>query len=82
MHLYRFRPGPRRRDVLSVVGVRQPVVRGEPIADTTDDDGGVWTNSRVTFTAADDGTWYVAAGGRGVNEGRCTLSVEEVADGL
>ena len=53
---------------------------GNFIAGTTDDDGGVGVNSRVTFTAAADATYYVAAGALGDEEGTYTLSVsvEEV----
>ena len=49
------------------------------IAGTTNDDGGSGRNSRVTFTATDAGTYYVAAGAYyGDGEGTYTLSVEEV----
>ena len=44
---------------------------------TTDDDGGEGLNSRLEFTAADAGTYYVAAGAYGDEEGTYTLSVEE-----
>ena len=53
---------------------------GVLLAGTTDDDGGVGCNSRVTFMAAEDATYYVAAGGYGISQGTYTLSVsvEEV----
>ena len=51
---------------------------GVLLADTTNDDGGTGYNSRVTFTAQEDGTYYVAAGAYGHQEGTYTLSVEEV----
>ena len=50
---------------------------GRRIAYTTNDDGGEGYNSRVTFTADEAGTCYVAAGAFGNGEGTCTLSVEE-----
>ena len=37
-------------------------------------------NSRVIFTASKSGTYYVAAGARGQDEGSCTLSVREIED--
>ena len=39
-------------------------------------------NSRVTFTAAEPGTYYVAAGARGESKGTYTLSVTDVTDGV
>ena len=42
---------------------------------TRDDDGGVGRNSYVEFTAEDAGTYYVAAGAFGNQEGTYTLSV-------
>ena len=53
---------------------------GVLIAGTTDDNGGVGYNSRVLFTAADTGAYYVAAGAGGNWEGAYTLSVAEVTD--
>ena len=53
---------------------------GVLIAGTTDDNGGEGANSRVTFTAEDAGTYYVAAGAGGNWEGAYTLSVTEVPD--
>ena len=51
---------------------------GDLIAGTTDDDDGVGRNSRVTFTATEDATYYVSAAGYLYHEGTYTLSVEEV----
>ena len=51
---------------------------GDLIAGTTDDDDGVGRNSRVTFTATEDATYYVSAGAYQSYEGTYTLSVEEV----
>ena len=52
---------------------------GTIIAGTSDNDSGTHTNSRVTFTATANGTYYVSAGGNyGFQEGTYTLSVEEV----
>ena len=55
---------------------------GNLIAGTTDNNGGTGLNSRVYFTAADAGTYYVAAGARSYWAGTYTLSVREVADDL
>ena len=62
---------------------------GNLIDGTTDDDGGQGRNSRVTYIATDDDTYYVAAGAIGdtdttfgEREGTYTLSVEEVIDGM
>ena len=51
---------------------------GAFIDGTMDDDGGTGLNSRVDFTAQDDGTHYVAAGAWSDLVGTYTLSVEEV----
>ena len=56
---------------------------GNLIADTADDDGGVGYNSRLTFEADRDGTYYIAAGAyeagaSGNGTGTYELSVEEV----
>ena len=51
------------------------------IAGTTDDDEGTGLNSRVTFTADEDGTYYVAAGSWGGREGTYTLSVTDITVG-
>ena len=69
--------------------LRDPYLRGvhdadgDLIAGTTDDDGGEGSNSRVKFTAAEAGTYYVAAGADNDNrEGTYTLSVTDVTDGV
>ena len=69
--------------------LRDPYLRGVHDADgalidgTTDDDGGEGSNSRVKFTAAEAGTYYVAAGADNDNrEGTYTLSVTDVTDGV
>ena len=49
---------------------------------TRNDDGGVGNNSRVTFTAQEDGVHYVAAGADGDGEGTYTLSVTELSDSI
>ena len=49
---------------------------GNLIARTTNDDGGEGYNSRVTFTATESGTHYIAAGAAGVFSGRGTYEVE------
>ena len=51
---------------------------GNLIDGTADDNGGTYLNSRVSFTAAEDGTYYLAAGAAGNGLGDYTLSVEEV----
>ena len=53
---------------------------GVLIAGTTDNNGGVGYNSRVLFTAADTGAYYVAAGAWREQEGAYKLSVTEVPD--
>ena len=55
---------------------------GNLIAGTTNDNGGVGDNSRVTFTAGADATYYVAAGAVGYAQGTYTLSVTDVTDGV
>ena len=66
--------------------LRDPYLRGihnadgELISDTLANDGGWMTNSRVTFTAPEDGTYYVAAGSYDPffdGTGTYTLSVVE-----
>ena len=49
--------------------------KGRFIRGTTDEDGGTGFNSRETFTPDQDGTYYVAAGGHGREQGTYTLSV-------
>ena len=53
---------------------------GVRLAGTTDDHGGVGSNSRVRFTTEEAGTYYVAAGADGTYEGTYKLSVREVAN--
>ena len=48
--------------------------KGRFIRGTTDDDGGTGFNSRETFTPDQDGTYYVAAGGHGREQGTYTLT--------
>ena len=66
--------------------LRNPYLRGVHDADgnfiagTTNDDVGGSRNSRVYFTAAEDATYYVAAGGYGRTDGTYTLSVTDVTD--
>ena len=52
---------------------------GVRIAGTGNNNGGTGRNSRVEFTADDAGTYYVAAGASGDQEGTYTLSVTELA---
>ena len=59
-------------------GVRN--ANGRFIAGTTNDDSGAGRNSRVTFTAEEAGTYYVAAGADGDGEGTYTLSVSDFTD--
>ena len=60
-----------------------PVLRGvhdengNLIADTRNDNGGTGSNSRLTFTAWESGTYYIAADGRENQEGTYTLSVKK-----
>ena len=49
---------------------------GNLIPRTTNDDGGEGYNSRVTFTATESGTHYIAAGAAGVFSGQGTYEVE------
>ncbi len=49
---------------------------GNLIPRTTNDDGGQGYNSRVTFTATESGTHYIAAGAAGVFSGQGTYEVE------
>ena len=55
---------------------------GNLIRGTTDGNGGTGLNSRVTFTAIENATYYVSAGANGSNTGTYTLSVEEVTDSI
>ena len=49
--------------------------KGRFIRGTTDEDRGTGFNSQETFTPDQDGTYYVAAGGHGREQGTYTLSV-------
>ena len=54
---------------------------GNLISGTEDNDGGEWYNSRVTFTASETGTYYIAAGafsGRGTYE--LVVSLDKYGD--
>ena len=68
--------------------LRFPYLRGVHDADgvfitgTTNNDGGAGYNARVTFTADEAGTYYVAAGAYGDGQGTYTLSVVDVTDGI
>ena len=53
---------------------------GDRLSGTTNDDGGERLNSRLFFTAEQDGTYYVAAGANGNRTGTYRLSVREVTD--
>ena len=50
--------------------------RGELLDDTQNDDGGVLLNSRVFFTPADTGTYYIAAGAWNNNKGTYKVLVD------
>ena len=52
---------------------------GNPIGGTTNDNGGTGLNSRVTFTATQDDTYYVSAGAYGNATGTYRLSVTNVS---
>ena len=53
------------------------------IGHTWNDDGGVGSNSRVTFTAPADAAYYVVASAWSIyREGTYTLSVKDVTDGI
>ena len=53
---------------------------GARISGTSNDDRGAGTNSRVRFTPASDGTFYVAARGAGNRIGTYTLAVTQQPD--
>ena len=50
---------------------------GNLIGGTTDDDSGVYRNSRVDFEPTQGGTYYVSVGADGIDTGTYTLSIEE-----
>ena len=52
---------------------------GNIIANTTDDDGGVGINSRVTFTATETGTHYIAVGAYASHRGTYEVEVTDTS---
>ena len=50
---------------------------GNLIGGTTDDDSGVYRNSRVDFEPTVGGTYHVSVGADGIDTGTYTLSIEE-----
>ena len=52
---------------------------GNRIANTTNDDGGQGYNSRVTFTATESGTHYIAAGAWSSRQGTYELEVTDTS---
>ena len=50
---------------------------GDRINDTTNDDGGESRNSRLTFTATESGTYYIAVGAYSNHQGTYTLEVTD-----
>ena len=50
---------------------------GNLIGGTTDDDSGVYRNSRVDFEPTEGDTYHVSAGADGIGTGTYTLSIEE-----
>ena len=55
---------------------------GARISGTTNNDGGSFYNSQVTFTATADAIYYVSAGANTALQGAYTLSVADVTDGI
>ena len=53
---------------------------GNPVADTTNNDGGAGRASRVTFRATADAKYYVSAGASGSGNGIYRLSVTDLTD--
>ena len=53
---------------------------GDRIDRTTDEDGGLGSNSRVYFTPDEDATYYVSAGAVGLYRGTYTLTVRDATD--
>ena len=51
---------------------------GNAVAGMTDDDSGDGRDSQLTFAAQTTGTYYVAAGARGITTGTYTVSVADV----
>ena len=52
---------------------------GDRISNTTDDDGGQSYNSRVSFTATESGTHYIAAGAYSSRQGTYELEVTDTS---
>ena len=52
---------------------------GDRISNTTDDDGGQGYNSRVTFTATESGTHYIAAGAYSSRRGTYEVEVTDTS---
>ena len=52
---------------------------GNLISGTTNDDGGKGYNSRLTFTASESGTYYIAAGAHGSRQGTYKVEVTDPA---
>ncbi len=46
----------------------------------TNDDGGVWLNSRITFVPEESDVYYLVAGSYGSNTGTYTLSATDMSD--
>ena len=65
--------------------LRDPYLRaiydadGNRISNTTDDDGGEGYNSRVTFTATESGTHYIAAGAYSSRQGTYEVEVTDTS---
>ena len=59
-------------------------INGNLVEGTTDNNGGVYSNSRVTFTPDESSVYYVAAGGYSGSGvvGTYTLSVTDITDGI
>ena len=52
---------------------------GNLVSGTANDDGGAGFNSRVTFTAGESGTYYIAAGAYGSGQGTYVVEVTDTA---
>ena len=57
-------------------------INGNLVEGTTDNNAGVYSNSRVTFTPDESSVYYVAAGGYSGSGGTYTLSVTDITDGI
>ena len=69
------RPAPGRCSTPILRGIHD--ANGNRLSGTTNDDGGTGTNSRLTFTATESGTHYVATEGYGSGTGTYELSVRD-----